>query len=255
MSFIETDKKNLTQKEIDLINYVQQREWGQTPFKAKHFVGNSQIHPYAIYRQFLMELRAREDIVRKFEYDLKTWEIELEIKKLECQQAEGLDKKKKEFEIVKAEHDLIMHRQRIQDGYKERKQYLKLIKEFEESELNTLPDGRKISENIHNEDFENEMEAEYWTLRLAKQVALDVIAYGRPTGGNLDAVTMCSNDQQNKILALAADFVVRNEARQQLLMSAAAQRYNLGYRPDELSKATGVLTDINNAQQLDFDPK
>lgn len=252
---IDTKKDSLTEREKELVNFAQNKEWGQTYFKAKHFVGNSQIHPYAIYRQFLMELRSREDIVRKFEYDLKSWEIELEIKKVEAEEAQGLAKKRLELEVIKSEHDLVMHRQRVQDGYRERKQYLDLLKEFEESPANTLPDGRKISENINDIEFEKEMEHHYWTYRMAKQVGLDMIAYGRPTTGNMDSITMMSPKQQNEVLAIASDFVVRNEARSNLLMQKATEKFNLGYKPDELSEATGVLTDINTYKMLESQDK
>jgi hypothetical protein len=67
------------------------------------------------------------------------------------------------------------------------------------------------------------LERDYWTLRLAKQTAMDMIAYGRAGVGNMDAVVMLAPDQQLEVMKLACDFFVRNEIRTNNLLSQVNQ--------------------------------
>ena len=49
-------------------------------------------------------------------------------------------------------------------------------------------DGRLLIDVLDDEKICEEFEYEHWTYRMAKQTALDWIAYGRPGIGNMDAV-------------------------------------------------------------------
>jgi hypothetical protein len=56
-------------------------------------------------------------------------------------------------------------------------------------------------------------------LRLAKQTALDMIAYGRAGVGNMEAVGMLEPAQQIEVMELACDYFVRNEIRTNNILS------------------------------------
>jgi len=232
---------DLNDGQVDLIEKSLNTQWGQTDFKSEHFVGNSQIHPYAKLRQYMMELRTREEVCETMEYQMKMFDIKVKISEqvLETETNE-LRRLQAELELLENKKDFMMHKRRMKDCYRERKQYVRLIEDFINSKENTLPDGRKISEHFDDPDFAAEMEKEYWTVRLAKQVALDFAAYGRPGTGNLDSILMLNGEQQNKVLGLASDLFVRVEARNNALINNASKKMQLGYKNDYLAKLAHV---------------
>ena len=86
------------------------------------------------------------------------------------------------------------------------------IKNYDEKFLNTIKE-KKLIDVFDDPELCERLERDYWTLRLAKQTAMDMIAYGRAGVGNMDAVVMLEPDQQLEVMKLACDFFVRNEIR------------------------------------------
>lgn len=76
---VQSDKSKLTEQDVEEIRSAINLYWAQPKFKAEHFVGNSQIHPYAKYKQFLLELKSREEVCESMEYHLKITRLEMEI--------------------------------------------------------------------------------------------------------------------------------------------------------------------------------
>ena len=244
---VESDRTHLNDEDIKNIEIAINQQWSMPKFKAKHFVGNSQIHPYAKFKQFLMELKTREEVCETMEYQMEITKLEMEIAKEELDLLEdGLEKKKAELAYTRALKDWRMSERRMIDCYRERQHYLELIEEFTNSKENILADGTKMTERLGNEEFEAEMEHQYWTVRLAKQVALDYCQYGRPSSGNLDSILMLGGDQQNHVLSLASDLFTRVEARNNAFLEDAHKKMELGYKEGELARLSNInITDTN----------
>lgn len=241
---------DLTTDQVDIIEEALNMEWGQSDFKSEHFVGNSQIHPYAKLKQYMLELRTREEVCETMESQMKMYDIKVKIaQKVLESQTDELTKLQAELELLENQKDYNMHKRRMKDCYRERKQYLTLIDQFINSPENTLPDGRVISEHFNDPEFAAEMDKEYWTVRLAKQVALDFAAYGRPGTGNMDSILMLKGDQQQQVLSLASDLFVRVEARNNALINNASKKMQLGYKNDYLAKLANV--DMPALEQLE----
>ena len=82
-------------------------------------------------------------------------------------------------------------------------------------------DGRTLLEIMNEPEICEELEKEYWTYRMAKQTAMDMIAYGRAGLGNMDSVFMLEGEQQRDIMKLACDLFVKNEKRTQHFLQNA----------------------------------
>jgi len=244
---VESNKELLSEDDIKSLEVAINQQWSMPKFKAKHFVGNSQIHPYAKFKQFLMELNTREEVCETMEYQLTITQLEMEIAEEQLSVLpEGLEKKKATLEYTRALKDFRMSERRMMDCYKERKQYLELIEEFKASHDNILPNGDLLTDKLGDPEFEEEMEHQYWTVRLAKQVALDYCQYGRPSSGNLDSILMLGGDQQNHVLSLASDLFTRVEARNNMFLEDAHKKMQLGYKEGELSQLSNInITDTN----------
>lgn len=244
---VESDTAHLTDDDISSIEIAINQQWSMPKFKAKHFVGNSQIHPYAKFKQFLMELKTREEVCETMEYQMEITQLEMEIAKEELDVLEeGLEKKKAQLAYKRSLKDWRMSERRMMDCYKERQHYLELIEEFKASSENIMSDGTKMTDRLGDPEFEEDMEHQYWTVRLAKQVALDYCQYGRPSSGNLDSILMLGGDQQNHVLSLASDLFTRVEARNNMFLEDAAKKMSLGYKEGELAQLSNInITDTN----------
>lgn len=244
---VESNKEHLTDNDVKSLEVAINQQWSMPKFKARHFVGNSQIHPYAKFKQFLMELNTREEVCETMEYNMVITELEMEIAKQELDALpEGLDKKKQELIYHRALKDFRMNERRMRDCYQERQHYLELVEEFKASKDNILPSGEFLTDKLGDPEFEEEMEHQYWTVRLAKQVALDYCQYGRPSSGNLDSILMLGGDQQNHVLSLASDLFTRVEARNNMFLEDAHKKMTLGYKEGELAQLSNInITDTN----------
>ena len=78
-------------------------------------------------------------------------------------------------------------------------------------------------------ELEAEYEHEYWTVRMAKQAALEMAFYGKIGVGNLDSILMMGPEQQNQVLELATHFTVNYEKKMGLLFDEAGNDMRLGY--------------------------
>jgi len=187
-----------------LIDFALTKSNATPRFKLKYFVGGAQLTPYAMLKQWFMELRARQEAIDSIKIRLRKSEL------LALQEEEKLNSTtsdlQKEFiklEIQDKRNDCVRFERQMRDSILERDDILKLIKDFCESECSKLPDGTSLMDVFGNKELEEELEHQYWTVRMAKQAALDVMFYGRVNQGNMDAILMMRPDQQKQVLSLA----------------------------------------------------
>lgn len=203
-----TDTSMLDEKDKDLLLFASNHEWGTPIFKLRHFVGDAQLTPYAKFRQFIVELRNREEMVEQMEIDVAKNEarIAMEIDKVEASKTEN-EKRYHQIEVNRLINDNNKFLRRLNVAYSERDRLLTVIKEMYETGEAYLEDGTDMIEIIGTEK-EEELESDYWTIRLAKQAACDIIAYGQVGVGNMDSIAMMEPKQQLETLRLAINWSV-----------------------------------------------
>jgi hypothetical protein len=218
---------SLSEEDRKLLDVAEGLSFALPKYKAENFVGGAQITPYAKLRQWLMELRTREDAAEHIEYLLRKKEIEIELEheKMEFV-TEPLRKELVELGIKDMHIDLRKYQRNLKDAYRERQIFVDLIKDFLSSEDGKLPDGRSLMEIFSNQLLEDKYEREYWSVRMAKQAMLDMISYGRVGTGNLDSILMMSPQQQQEVMSLAASYTVTIDKNINELMGRAATNQN-----------------------------
>ena len=191
-------------------------------YKAYNFVGGAQITPYARLKQWLLELRGREDAVEHLEYTVRKMELEIQMDE-ESKEFITDPKRKEMVNITIADKmiDLRKFNRNLKDAYRERQGFIDLIKEFLESDQAILPNGTKLIDVFGNPELEEKYEHEYWTVRMAKQAMLDMISYGRIGTGNLDSILMMDPEQQKQVLALASAYTISTDKNINQLMTEA----------------------------------
>jgi hypothetical protein len=191
-------------------------------YKAYNFVGGAQITAYAKLKQWLLELRGREDAVEHLEYVLRKAELEIEMDE-ESKEFITDSKRKQMIDLTIADKmvDIRKFKRNLKDAYRERQGFIDLIKEFLETEAAILPDGTKLIDVFGNPELEEKYEHEYWTVRMAKQAMLDMISYGRIGTGNLDSILMMDPEQQKQVLTLASAYTISIDKNINQLMAEA----------------------------------
>ena len=212
-----------------LIEVAEQVSFALQRYKAENFVGGAQITPYAKLKQWLLELRGREDAVEHLEYTVKKQDVEIQIQE---ESKEFLtDPKRKQLvdlTISDMKIDLRKFKRNLKDAYIERQGFIDLIKDFLDTDDAKLPDGSDLIDVIGNKELEDKFEHEYWTVRMAKQAMLDMISYGRIGTGNLDSILMMSAEQQKQVLSLASSYTVFIDKNiNQLMANATTNSFSI----------------------------
>ena len=228
-SVIESDTSMMSDDEKDLITKAMNKEWTNPKYKMRYFVGQAQITPFSKFRQWLLEIKSKEESIENMEYEIAKYEIEVDrFARMAVEAHDDLDRRLAEVEKWNATRNLTMSKRRLQDWYLERHQLLDLLKEFTESDEGKLPDGSgRTYWDIINTEAEDDYEAEYWTNRLAKQAATDMLFYGRIGTGNMDAILSMDPKQQAETLALTMNFSTQIQSYTQRLQSEAEENLKL----------------------------
>jgi cyclopropane fatty-acyl-phospholipid synthase-like methyltransferase len=132
-----------------------------------------------------------------------------------------------------------------------------LVTEFLDSPEALLPDGSgRTYMDIMDTDAEEELEAEYWTNRLAKQAATDLLFYGRVGTGNMDAILSMHPNQQTETLSLAMNYGTQLQHIQKNIQANIDEKLKLEGKTETsyLTKPpTDELRDIVNNPRLSVD--
>ena len=102
---------------------------------------------------------------------------------------------------------------------------------------------------MNNPEQNEEIEKDYWEYRLAKQGAMDMIAYGRIGVGNMEAIMQLDADSQNKTIAMAYEILIQNESRMNTISDLVVEKLNNGETVSDIH----LLTNISQTEFIDDD--
>jgi hypothetical protein len=233
-SQILSDVSMLSEKDKEILNYSLNKEWANPKFKMKWFVGETQITPFSKLRQWLLEVKSREEAIEKLEYDIDKWQIEIDRHEHHAKNAKDeFDRREHELEARELTRNQIMTKRRLVNWYLERQQIIDLVREFLDSDEALLPDGSgRTYMDIMDTDEEDYYEAEYWTNRLAKQAATDLLFYGRVGTGNMDAILSMAPQQQTETLSLAMSYGTQLQQINQNIQLEVDQKLSIESKAD-----------------------
>lgn len=164
---------------------------GMTPYQCTHFVAQSQITPYKMVRQALMELEVRYHSYNEIKNSLRKADI---MRQRLIQQRDALsdplDREMCQIDIDKADYDITIYKRKFNQSEKEIRAFIDVIKRF-------APDEESLQKFLVDDPVE---ERNYWIARMGKQAAMDIISYGRVGSGNMDSIAMM--DEEGQLLAL-----------------------------------------------------
>jgi hypothetical protein len=203
----ETNTNDLTPRKKDLLDLAMKTDHGTPLFKIRHFVGDAQITRYAKYKQLLLEIRSREEIIEQTIVSVEKFKARAE----EAQEQLDIEtsparKKMLAWEVTSLTNDVAKTERRLAMAYKERGLFIEALDEMYKDGTAYLEDGTDLADAIKDDELSDQLEAEHWTYRLGKQAALDLIATGHIGTGNLEAISMMNEDQALTTLRLALTY-------------------------------------------------
>ena len=241
----------MSEKKIDVNNDTSIIEYAndvvhyhQPKFKTKYFVGRSSLTPFKEMHQYMMELRTKQDAFLHCEWEEEKKKLELKIEEEKLKKAEAAElNERDELEIAYIRLDLLNIRKdmkKFKDNLKrallEKDDILELIRELDESPRGKLPDGTRILDIMDDKEKCEELEKEYWTLRLAKQASTEMLAYGKVGTGNIDAIAMLEPPQQKEVLEVAANYATRFDIGMAQIMDKTLNDLRIGYNSDNMKE-------------------
>lgn len=245
-----SDNSHLTKDQKDLIAYSITRDWSMPEYKLKQFVGNSQIHPYHKLKQYFMELNIREEGIENFLLGAKKLEIEIELEKELIEAAiYKAEIKLHELEILKKERELKAIRSKLVHTYQDRFKIIKAIEDFNNSSEAVDSQGRKYSDLMSDPIESEKIEKEYWEMRLAKQAAMDMVAYGRIGTGNMEAILQMEGDSQNKAISMAYEILLQNEYRMIQISDNVQEKLKNNLQISNISNILNIKYETNQIQE------
>jgi hypothetical protein len=204
-----TNQKELTGEQAQLVHKALNATFLNPKFKMKHFVSMGQITPYSTVKQWVLELKTMEENCETMESSIKRLIIQEDIVRLRIErETDPLTKRELELELEKASYDRRANGRRLATHYIEREQYIELIQEYLEGPDGKTPDGRSWMDVLGTPE-EDYWEKHYWTIRLARQASMDIVAYGRISAGNMEAINELYDDHRNECLAIAHEMSLR----------------------------------------------
>jgi|TARA_R110000744_G_scaffold35868_2_gene82829 hypothetical protein len=173
---------------------------GQSKYQSEVFVAHSQLTPYRMIKQCLLELEARHHSwfnidnklkKKRIEIQMAAREIDVEDDDLRCQMI-AIDMEDMAHDIEVWERKKIQAEEEVHD-------YLRLAKKIA---VDSGDEG--IIEKAFG--YDHEEERKYWITRMAKQAAMDMVSYGRIGSGNMDSIAMMPEEDQVLTLATTLQY-------------------------------------------------
>jgi len=252
-----TNSKNLPEEEKKWITFALHQDHSIPFYKADRFVGGAQITPFNRIKQYLLEVQGRQGLVEynEYEIDKKDLEIERDEERYSKLDPTSYDARFLKIELEENYRALKQFKVNLRGVQNERNSFLRLIREFNESPIGRYKDGRLLIDVLDDDAICEELEKEHWTYRMAKQTALDWIAYGRPGVGNMDAVFQMDGEQQEQVMSIALELYTRNEMRNKRLQDEVSRKIAEGLPAGNLIKFLEIeideqrkIEDVHNVQ-------
>lgn len=236
---LNTDVGMLSESERELLKTCLNKDWSVPRYKMRWFQGQAQITKWGVFRQYMIEMRGREEIIEKLDYEIAKAEADIEIHTFNADNTINPgERKRAHVEIEHIKRQIARSTRMKDDAMLDRQYYLDLIQEMLDSPDGLVSDGSGRSwMDIIYSDEQDKFERELWTNRLGKQAALDILFYGRVSVGNMDAILQMPEDQQAETLVLATDYALELQEYQQTLQITAADK-----------KAKGLTSDLKELQ-------
>jgi hypothetical protein len=190
----------LDDKELKIVIGALNMSSNQSEYQNRHFVTASQLTPYRMLKQCMLEIESRHHSWYNVKNKLKRKQIEIKMAKRDLEQFGHQDPLRAELiqvDIEDMENDCRIWERKLLQAEDEIRGFINQAKQIAGDD-----------EELLNKAFtyDDEEERQYWVTRMAKQAAMDMIAYGRIGSGNMDSIAMMPEEDQVMTLATTLQY-------------------------------------------------
>ena len=168
-------------------------------YQLKNFVIETQLTHWRKCHQIKLEIQTRHKALQTANWDQLKLEGEIDLLKEDIEQDPHMrpgQRKIHDSEIKRREYDMWYNRRQNKQAAQEM--------EIFTNELRNLIDTKEELYQI--DDNADQKEIEYWQVRMGKQAAMDMMAYGRVGVGNMEAITQMPVEDQSRVLQITIDY-------------------------------------------------
>lgn len=235
-----------------IINLAKEKDWGTPTYKIERFVGNSHLHPLHKVEQYLLEIQSRSNLIGAQQHEIDKMSVQIEIEEEAKEATNSVAKKKMhDVEIRELKRKIKYTEGLLKQTINDIDRYTQLVDDFNNSPEGKTPDGELYIDVLTDPVKRDQIEKDYWEYRLAKQAAMDMVAYGRIGVGNMEAIMQLPAESQNKALAMAYEVLIMNESRMNLIQDKVAERLQSGSTVSDIHKLMNMTSSdfINKLEQ------
>lgn len=188
----------LSDKEQKIILGALNMNSGQSDYQNQFFVAASQLTPYKMIKQCLLELETRHHTWFNVKNKLKRKRVEIKMALRDMEAIKDpLHKELIAVDVEDMENDCRIWERKIKQAEEEIACFIQQVKQI-------AGDDEQLLEKAFG--YDHEEERQYWVTRMAKQAAMDMIAYGRIGSGNMDSIAMMPEEDQIMTLATTLQY-------------------------------------------------
>lgn len=188
----------LDEKELKIVVGALNMSSNQSEYQNKHFVTASQLTPYRMLKQCMLEIESRHHSWYNVKNKHKRKLVEIQMAKRELENTrDPLTKQLIEIDIEDMENDCRIWERKLMQAEDEMMGFIQQVKQIAGDD-----------EEMLNKAFtyDEEEERQYWVTRMAKQAAMDMVSYGRIGSGNMDSIAMMPEEDQIMTLATTLQY-------------------------------------------------
>jgi len=176
---------------------------GMTPFQMEYFVVEDFQTPYRKIRQAVVEIRSRVENKQAIEFDIE--EADIKILQIDDKILYAIDDY--ETRLLKVDQNRLkfqIERKKaiINQINFEISSFISFLEQIAVAEYGSIDE---LMKNLTDVNFHIEQEKNYWTKKLSRSVASDLINFGTVTKGVIESVQNLPISQQTNILNSAMD--------------------------------------------------
>lgn len=168
-------------------------------YQLRHFVIENQFTHWRKCHQIKLEIQTRHKALQNANFDILKLEGEIELLKEDIEMDPHMRKGQRKIhdaEIKAREYDIWYSR-------RQNKQAAMELEIFANELRNLVGDKEEL---YAIDDDSEQKEIEYWQVRMGKQAAMDMMAYGRVGVGNMEAITQMPVEDQSRVLQITIDY-------------------------------------------------
>lgn len=227
----------------NIINLAREKDWSTPTYKIERFVGNSHLHPLHKVEQYLLEINSRMRLIEGQQYEVEKMEAQIAIEEEAKSNTNSTAQKRMcDVEIKELNRRILDLKSKIKQTQDDVDRYIGLVDKFNSSAEGRTPSGELYIEIINDPVKRDAIEHDYWEYRLAKQAAMDMIAYGRIGVGNMEAIMQLPSESQTKAIAMAYEVLIMNEHRMNRIQEGVVNKLESGSTVSDIHKLLDMTT-------------